>query len=159
MVKGQGNGHGPLDVVGEPPRQGVQRASQAVNTLLQKTELGKVKKITTTLPPEEFAYGLSRPRDSEGAREVTFKWVEHQPNPDAKPGPDFKAMNFLAAINDVTNSKDQRDFRHAHPKTLKQGSPQARLKQQVPLPSDYNDEFTYGRASSCRSHEEVRLTG
>lgn len=42
MVKGQGNGHGPLDVVGEPPRQGVQRASQAVNTLLQKTELGKV---------------------------------------------------------------------------------------------------------------------
>lgn len=29
----------------------------------------QVKKITTTLPPEEFAYGLSRPRDSEGARE------------------------------------------------------------------------------------------
>ena len=29
---------------------------------------------------------------------VTFKWVQHQPNPDDKPGPDFKAMNRLAAV-------------------------------------------------------------
>lgn len=158
MVKGNGTGNGPLDVPGEPPRQGVQRSTQRVNTILQKTELGKVKTITTALPPEEFAYGLSRPRDAEGAREVTFKWVEHQPNPNAKPGPDFKAMNFLAAVNDITTSKDQRDFRGAHPKTLKQGLPQGRQTQRAPLPSDFNAEHTYGISSSTRSHEELRVT-
>jgi hypothetical protein len=38
-----GLGNGPLDVPGEPPRQGIQRRSQAANTLLQKPELGKVR--------------------------------------------------------------------------------------------------------------------
>lgn len=156
---GYGTGNGPLDLPGEPPRQGVQRATQRVNTLLQKTELGKCKTVTTNLPPEDFAYGLSRPRDGEGAREVTFKWVEHKPNPNAKPGPDFKAMNLLAAVNDVTTSKDQRDFRSAHPKTLKQGLPQGRQSSRDMLPSDYNPEFTYGRSSATRTHEENRVVG
>eukprot|EP00238_Polyblepharides_amylifera_P014912 CAMPEP_0196579448 /NCGR_PEP_ID=MMETSP1081-20130531/22006_1 /TAXON_ID=36882 /ORGANISM="Pyramimonas amylifera, Strain CCMP720" /LENGTH=248 /DNA_ID=CAMNT_0041899051 /DNA_START=6 /DNA_END=752 /DNA_ORIENTATION=- len=154
-----GQGTGPLDQPGEPPRQGTQRNSMGVNTLLLKAELGKVKTITTTLPTEEFAYGLSRPRDAEGAREVTLKWVEHQPNPDAKPGPDFKAMNFLASVNDITTANEQRDFRAAHPKTLKQGSTQSKLKQHLPLPSDNNSDFTYGRQSAARPLEETRLTG
>jgi len=152
-------GKGPLDIAGEPPRQGVQRASQKVNTLLLKTELGKVKACATALPPEDFAYGLQRPRDAEGAREVTLKWVEHEPNPNAKPGPDFKGMNFLAAINDVTTSKEQRSFRAAHPMTLKQGLPQGRLTQRPPLPSDYNPEYTYGRSNAVRTHEEIRVLG
>ena len=29
---------------------------------------------------------------------VTMKWVQHQANPNDKPGPDFKAMNRLAAV-------------------------------------------------------------
>ena len=44
-----GLGNGPLDVPGEPPRQGIQRRSQAGNTLLQKPELGKVR--TRFIPP------------------------------------------------------------------------------------------------------------
>mmetsp|Transcript_3522 Transcript_3522/g.5969 ORF Transcript_3522/g.5969 Transcript_3522/m.5969 type:complete len:107 (-) Transcript_3522:80-400(-) len=96
MTGRMGFGHGPMDVPGEPPRMGTQRSSQHVNCLLRKSELGKVKAITTALPPDDFAYGISRARDQEGAREVTFKWVTHKPNPDAKPGPDFKAMNSLA---------------------------------------------------------------
>jgi hypothetical protein len=30
-----------------------------------------------------------------------MKWVEHKANPDSLPGPDFKAMNKLAAVNEV----------------------------------------------------------
>jgi hypothetical protein len=29
---------------------------------------------------------------------VTMLWKAHQPNPDTKPGPDFKAMNKLSAM-------------------------------------------------------------
>lgn len=150
---------GPLDTIDGTPRQGVQRASQATNVLLTPSELGKVKRITTNLPHEDFAYGLPRPRDAEGAREVSMKWVEHRPNPDAKPGPDFKAMNKLAAIHEKTNSKEQRDFREHHPKTLKQGAVENKLKQKQPLPSDQNPHHTFGRQTSCRPVEETRLTG
>jgi hypothetical protein len=46
-----GLGNGPLDMPGEPPRQGIQRHSQAHNTLLQKCELGKVspREIPSTI--------------------------------------------------------------------------------------------------------------
>lgn len=154
----RGFGNGPMDVPGEPPRMGTQRGSQTTNCLLRKTELGKVKTVTASLPPDDFAYGISRSRDEEGAREVTFKWVMHQPNPDAKPGPDFKAMNALAVHNEVIKSQDQRDFRLQHPKTLKQGV-QGQLKCRDPLPSDYNPEHTYGRQSCRRTLEEFRAVG
>mmetsp|Transcript_3521 Transcript_3521/g.5968 ORF Transcript_3521/g.5968 Transcript_3521/m.5968 type:complete len:244 (-) Transcript_3521:310-1041(-) len=158
MTGRMGFGHGPMDVPGEPPRMGTQRSSQHVNCLLRKSELGKVKAITTALPPDDFAYGISRARDQEGAREVTFKWVTHKPNPDAKPGPDFKAMNSLAVHNEVIKAKDQRDFRLANPRSLKQGIIKNKSDQD-PLPSDYNTEHTYGRQSCHRTLEEFRQTG
>jgi hypothetical protein len=57
-----GLGNGPLDVPGEPPRQGIQRRSQAANTLLQKPELGKVR-----TPP---GIGVQHPRACVHARQV-----------------------------------------------------------------------------------------
>lgn len=33
------------------------------------TALLQVKKCTVSLPPQDYAFGLSRPRDPEGARE------------------------------------------------------------------------------------------
>ena len=29
---------------------------------------------------------------------MTMMWREHQPNPHARPGPDYRAMNMLAAV-------------------------------------------------------------
>ena len=59
--------------------------------------LVQVKKVTHKLPEKNFAYGINKPRQAEGAREVSMMWVAHKGNPDAKPGPDFMAMNKLAA--------------------------------------------------------------
>mmetsp|Transcript_31764 Transcript_31764/g.38377 ORF Transcript_31764/g.38377 Transcript_31764/m.38377 type:complete len:234 (-) Transcript_31764:363-1064(-) len=152
-------GKGPLDT-SEGSRCGVQRQSQANNVLLVPAELGKVKRTTVSLPAEDFAYGLSKPRDPEGAREVSMKWVEHRPNPDAKPGPDFMQMNKHAAISEVTKANGQRDFRTENPKTLKTGEhAETRVAKGVPLPSEINSDHTYGRQSSCRPVEETRLTG
>jgi len=154
-----GLGNGPLDVPGEPPRQGIQRRSQAGNTLLQKPELGKVKKCTVSLPPQDYAFGLSRPRDPEGAREVTFMWVQHQTNPDDKPGPDFKAMNRLAAVSEITSAKEQRGFRSTNPRVLKQGLTNSKLNVKPELPSDHNVDWTYGRQSSNVTVEVSRVAG
>ena len=91
-------------------RCGVNRKSQNTNVLLVHSELGRSKRVTFELPSSKdqtFVYGLEKPRDLEGARDVSMRWVEHQPNPDNKPGPDFIAMNKLAADEHVITSKDQ----------------------------------------------------
>ena len=113
-------------------RCGVNRKSQNTNVLLVHSELGRSKRVTFELPSSKdqtFVYGLEKPRDLEGARDVSMRWVEHQPNPDNKPGPDFIAMNKLAADEHVITSKDQvrknntrsttaRALQHKHKHTL-----------------------------------------
>jgi len=54
------------------------------------------RKTTFANPSPDHVFGISMPPDAEGAKAVTLQWREHQPNPHAKPGPDFTAMNRLA---------------------------------------------------------------
>lgn len=42
---------------------------------------------------------------------VISSWQEHVPNPHAKPGPDFRAMNKAAADSGLTCSQQLRSFR------------------------------------------------
>ena len=110
-------------------RCGVNRKSQNTNVLLVHSELGKSKRVTFELPSSKesgFVYGLEKPRDLEGARDVSMRWVEHQPNPDNKPGPDFIAMNKLAADEHIITSKDQ--VRHRTPPHFTRTKPPARTR-------------------------------
>ena len=89
---------------------------------------------------------MKKPRDLEGARDVSMRWVEHQPNPDNKPGPDFIAMNKLAADDHIITSKDQITFRKDNFKTLKTGKDkEGQLKKAISLPSQSDPTHTYGR--------------
>lgn len=149
---------GMLDVTGER-RCGVYRPSQDTNVLLIHSQLGKMKQCTFAKTPDpDFVFGVSKPRDPEGAREVSMKWVQHEANPDDKPGPDFISMNKSAAIAHRVTSQEQTPFRHEYPITLKRGDTGNTLKKK-PLPSDRNPDFVYGRKSEHRPLEETRLTG
>ena len=69
-----------------------------------------------------------------------------QPNPDNKPGPDFIAMNKLAADENIITSKDQITFRKDNFKTLKTGKDkEGQLKKAISLPSQSDPTHTYGR--------------
>lgn len=140
-------------------RSGVTRKSQDTNVLLVHTELGKVKpRIFAKPASEDFAFGISKARDVEGAREVSMKWVEHTPNPNSVPGPDFKAMNKLASSSEIVTAKEVADFRKDNQITLKTGD-MAKLNQKPKLPSDKDPDHVYGRLSSMRAVEETRYTG
>eukprot|EP00879_Flechtneria_rotunda_P008519 GHRR01008925.1.p1 GENE.GHRR01008925.1~~GHRR01008925.1.p1 ORF type:complete len:267 (+),score=76.73 GHRR01008925.1:279-1079(+) len=139
-------------------RCGTQRSSMRTNVLIAKTPLGKVKKTTFNNAPSTTVYGMSMPADSENARAVTSSWKEHVPNPHAKPGPDFRAINKAAADSGLTDTRDIKTFRKEHPATLKTGV--EGLKKAAPeLPSDRDPQYTYGRPAGYRSAEEVRNCG
>lgn len=108
-------------------------------------------------PPPGFAFGMSRARDPEGAKDVTMKWVEHELPPSALPGPDFVAMNKLAAVNDVVTAKETAAFRSENHVTLP--AERAGATRKLPpsrLPSDRDPLHAYGRSSSAPSAEETR---
>ena len=91
-----------------------------------------------------------------------MSWVEHRPNPDDKPGPDFRAMNKLATISGVTSAKDERIFRTHHPQCLKTGSAELKAafaKKSIVVPSMTDPSFVYGRPSHVRPVEELRIAG
>lgn len=48
---------------------GVTRNSMKTNLLIQKTQLGNIKKTTFNSKPESFIYGMPKNPDPEGARE------------------------------------------------------------------------------------------
>ena len=144
-------------------RCGVNRNSMEQNVLLSKSELGKARPFFAKNVgdvPKKHVFGVSKPQDPEGAREVSGLWREHQKNPDAKPGPNYVAMNKQATLSGLTKSNQQLDFRVAHPIELRTGI-QTSKQQETPvtIPSDANPHFIYGRASSNRPLEETRLTG
>ena len=118
-----------------------------------------MKKVTHKLPDKDFAYGLVKPKDPEGARAVTMTWVAHKSKQDDKTGPDFLAMNKLAAA--CKSPSEVRKFRETNDIRLKKIDPasQAMDKTRVPLPSDDNPEHTFGRPSAKRTIEEERMFG
>ncbi|WIA42582.1 hypothetical protein OEZ86_008559 [Tetradesmus obliquus] len=128
------------------------------NVLISKTELGKVKRTTFNHSSPDTTYGAAMPHDAEGAWQVISKWQEHVPNPHAKPGPDFRAMNKAAADSGLVSSTQIRTFREGHPATLKTGV-ESVTKAAPRLPSDKDPSFTYGKPATYRSAEEVRNFG
>ena len=81
-------------------------------------------------PADDFVFGLKRVRDDENAKEVTMRWSEHKPPPEPLPGPDFRAMNKLAAVNDVLDARETAAFRAAHHITLRADAERRRRRLQ-----------------------------
>jgi hypothetical protein len=73
----------------------------------------QVKRTTFNSSPPDRAYGAVQPPDAEGARAVISTWKPHVPNPHAKPGPDFLAMNRAAADTGLVSSSQFKAFRWA----------------------------------------------
>ena len=144
-------------------RCGVVRNSMEQNVLLTKSKLGKARPFFARNAgdvSETHAFGVSKPQDPEGAREVSGLWKEHEKNPDAKPGPNYVAMNKQATLSGLTKSNQQLDFRLENPIELRTGIQTSKHNETpVTIPSDTNPYFIYGRASSNRPLEETRLTG
>ncbi|GMH39040.1 hypothetical protein BSKO_06938 [Bryopsis sp. KO-2023] len=87
---------------------------------------------------------------------VTMIWREHQANPDAKPGPDFRAMNKMAAVSGLTSAKEQPAFRSANQMTLKTGEHHVK---KASIQSARSKSVVYGTSSSYRNAETVRAAG
>ncbi|KAL0044248.1 hypothetical protein WJX82_006772 [Trebouxia sp. C0006] len=136
---------------------GTHRPSMKTNVLLQHVNPGQVKCTTFQHPPEDKVFGAPRPLDPEGAREVTGIWKQHHPNPFSQPGPDFRAMNKQATIHGLTSPQQQHSFRAEHPMHLKVGYAVKQAPAQ--LPSDKKPEFTYGKPSTHKTMEEIRVAG
>eukprot|EP00882_Tetradesmus_deserticola_P029409 GHRQ01032943.1.p1 GENE.GHRQ01032943.1~~GHRQ01032943.1.p1 ORF type:complete len:211 (+),score=68.48 GHRQ01032943.1:1319-1951(+) len=139
-------------------RCGSQRATMKTNVLISKTELGKVKRTTFNNSSPDTIYGAAMAHDAESARQVISTWQEHVPNPHAKPGPDFRAMNKAAAASGLVSSNQIRTFREGHPAPLKTGV-ESVTKAAPRLPSDKDPGFTYGKPAAHRTAEEVRNFG
>ena len=75
-------------------------------------------------------------------------WKPHQPNPHARPGPDYRAMNKLAADAGLVKAAEQRNFREQNTMLLKKG---AEVRKPPPaLPSDAEPGFVYGKPGKHR---------
>jgi len=136
---------------------GTMRSSMKTNVLLAKSELGKPKPSTFADPNDKRIFGAPNIRDPEGARDVTMVWKEHAPNPDDKPGPDFRKMNRKAATMGLTSATDQHGHRAMNYETIKTGHA---VKAKAPkVPSDTNVEHTYGIPSTHVPLEVYRVTG
>jgi len=136
---------------------GTYRPSMRTNVLLTKSELGKVKPSTFPDKNEDRVFGAPNLRDAEGARDVTMVWKQHKPNPDDKPGPDFKKMNKKAAIRGLTSAPEQHLHRTTNYAYLKKG--QAVIQAAPKLPSDVDVEHTYGLPSTYVPLEVYRVAG
>jgi len=85
-------------------------------------------------------------------------WKEHEPNPNARPGPDFKAMNKAASHHGLTKAVEMRPFRETHYIQQKHGFDKIEKAAAV-LPSDVDLGFSYGCPSSHKPLEEFRRSG
>ncbi|KAG8469165.1 hypothetical protein KFE25_007683 [Diacronema lutheri] len=110
------------------------------NTMLIKPELGKVKQTTYKLPGAHHTYGKALYREDEGTGEMIMSWMEHEPNPHAKPGRDFKALNKGAVVAGATTAKQQLEFRKSHDARLKLGTHEERK-------FTLADGFVHGKAT------------
>ena len=87
---------------------------------------------------------------------VTMRWIEHRALPEGLPGPDFKAMNKLAAVNDVVTAREVSAFRSVNHITIRSGN-HGRMDKTPVLPSDNDSEHVYGRPSAVSSIEDTRF--
>lgn len=110
------------------------------NTLLIKPELGKGKQSTYRLPGPAHTYGKALFREDEGTGEMIMTWMEHTPNPHARPGRDFKALNKHAVVAGATTAKQQLEFRKTHDARLKVGTQEDRRFRLA-------DDFVHGVAT------------
>ncbi|KAI8471426.1 MAG: hypothetical protein J3K34DRAFT_417093 [Monoraphidium minutum] len=123
--------------------------TMATNSLLAKAQLGKPRPTTFVSPDPGHVFGIKMPPDAEGAKQVTLMWKQHQPNPHAKPGPDFKAMNRLAADNGLTGTRGVRAFREAHAVAVKCGAAVLASKA-PPLPREKDPRSANGKPKGYR---------
>lgn len=121
---------------------------KATNTLLVKTELGKVRQTTFNLPGPQHTYGKALFREDEGTGEMIMSWMEHVPNPHARPGRDFKALNKNAVVSGMVTAKQQTDFRKTHDARLKIGTHEDRR-------FTLADDFIHGKSTRCAACARV----
>jgi hypothetical protein len=75
-------------------------------------------------------------------------WKGHKPNPHSKPGPDYLAMNKLAADHGLVSCSSQRAFRSTHAVSLKKGHATHQAAPQ--LPHDADGQYVYGKPAGYR---------
>ena len=109
--------------------------------------------------PAGYTFGVEKPKDREGAREVSMVWKSHQRNPDAQPGPNYIAMNKTATQSGVIRSDELLAFRKQKHIPLKGGLGSDGTEAPKPLPSEVETNYVYGRASNNRPIEEIRMSG
>eukprot|EP00933_Yihiella_yeosuensis_P070545 TRINITY_DN78664_c0_g1_i1.p1 TRINITY_DN78664_c0_g1~~TRINITY_DN78664_c0_g1_i1.p1 ORF type:complete len:233 (+),score=36.86 TRINITY_DN78664_c0_g1_i1:80-778(+) len=113
------------------------------NVVLARSEVGKSRPTTYTLPAEHHAYGRSDPADAENARQVTMVWVQHTPSRDrVSEIQDIRKINKLASRKGLTNAKQLAEFRKDQDIRLQPGGP---IGKPNIIPSDINPGFSYGR--------------
>ena len=63
------------------------------NYLLVKTEMGKAKPPTISLPGKDFVYGYPNKIDKDAMKNLTSSWSFHQKSADKLPDIDFIKLN------------------------------------------------------------------
>jgi len=85
-------------------------SAKAVNPLLVRPAVGKVRKSTYDVPNDKI-FGMIDEKDVEGAKEVIHSWRIHEPNKAAQAGKDFIRLNSIAVKAGCTSSKEHAEFR------------------------------------------------
>mmetsp|Transcript_91212 Transcript_91212/g.162450 ORF Transcript_91212/g.162450 Transcript_91212/m.162450 type:complete len:229 (+) Transcript_91212:72-758(+) len=118
---------------------------QTRNCILARDEVGRAKTSSYDLPPAHHAYGKSKGRDREGAREVIAEWVPHAPREKAEDGlQDFIKINRSATKNAVANARQLKDYRKGIDFKYTPGSPRGPHSART-VPSDADASFAYGQ--------------
>eukprot|EP00434_Breviolum_minutum_P043215 symbB.v1.2.038509.t2/scaffold6022.1/size21679/2 len=115
------------------------------NLLLVRDDVGRPKPTCFNLPDHQFSYGRPGNQDSEGAREVSMRWVGHTRSKRMQAEePDFMSVNRKAAADRVTNARDLRQYFRQVPDPPRLSARKGNLGKPL-IPSDVIPGFAYGR--------------
>lgn len=149
--------------------------SHKYNVLLVKDDVGRAKQSTRNIPNESHTFGKAERRDPEDAGKVTSIWQYSRENALSRQDKDFKKLNKSALGNRATTAhqqylhRQQSDIRIRHPSQVRDsvqrkaqrtcggsmsalrygGTGRQNQKKLAPpmiIPSDQNENFTYGAA-------------
>ncbi|KAM8934456.1 cilia- and flagella-associated protein 77 [Pelodytes ibericus] len=100
----------------ENERFGVVRDSMDHNQLLQKAELGKIKRRCYTLPGTEFTYGQNSFMKEGGVAAAIGHWnsVEANKSRHKKPQSNFVALNREAVKSGLVTAAEHQAYRNTH---------------------------------------------
>ncbi|CAH2316086.1 Hypothetical predicted protein [Pelobates cultripes] len=101
----------------ENERFGVIRDSMESNQLLQKAELGKIKKRCFTLPGSDFTYGLNSFLKEGGVAAAIGQWQTVDPRGTAqqrKLQPHYVALNREAVKSGLVTAAEHQAYRNTH---------------------------------------------